>query len=914
VAQPVLVSRTEPALVGRGSELEAVERFLAEPRDGVAALALLGPPGIGKTALWQAGVDLAAANGARVLSARPTGAEASLSFAGLLDLLGPLGAGALDGLPPPQRRALAVALLLEDAGGEVVDARAVATGVTAVLRNAADEQPTVLAVDDAQWLDEATANALRFALRRLHDAPLAVLLAVRTGDGRPETIESAVDEARRDELELAPLSLAAIHAVVEGRFGRAPRRPALVRAVERSGGSVFYVLEIARELLRRGEEAVAFVPTTVQELVRGRLDDLTPAARAALLRAAALAVPTTALVSAADLLAAEEVGLVRVDGRGRIAFEHPLVAAAVYEATPLERRRLVHRELAGLVDDKEERARHLALAAAGPDEAVAAELDDAATHTAARGASAAAAELSRLALELTPADRLEERARRSLAVALHLLDAGDSTAARETLEACDPATVEGDMRARLLRDLGWILWYEGDHDRGYALVRQALAEAQDPELRGRTHGTAAWLLHDRDVARAIEHADAAVALLDPQAQPGPHSWSLLLGAYLRLLNGEGADEDAYRRGCELQARSTSWHDTSPVVGMWPLLLDDFAAARDLYERGLEQSREFGDLTSVQGTLVRLAEIACWTGDMAAADAFAAEGVELADRVGSTAFLGSALYARALVDAHLGRLSAARELGERIVGSFAETTQGVLGHWILGFVALCEGDAARADVHYSLAQRVVDSLGIREPGRFRFQPDHVEAVAELGDVDRAEALAAALEARAAVLPRPWLLATAARSRALVLAAGGDLERAAAAAGEAVVHHDRLAMPFERARTLLVQGRILRRLKQKRLARAALEEALAELERLGSAPWAGTVRAELRRVATRGAPGGLTPTERRIAELAASGLSNTQIAAQAFVSRKTVEANLARAYRKLEIASRAELGRALDRAAT
>jgi DNA-binding NarL/FixJ family response regulator len=123
-----------------------------------------------------------------------------------------------------------------------------------------------------------------------------------------------------------------------------------------------------------------------------------------------------------------------------------------------------------------------------------------------------------------------------------------------------------------------------------------------------------------------------------------------------------------------------------------------------------------------------------------------------------------------------------------------------------------------------------------------------------------------------------------------------------------------MPFERARTLLVQGRILRRLKQKRLARAALEEALAELERLGSAPWAGTVRAELRRVATRGAPGGLTPTERRIAELAASGLSNTQIAAQAFVSRKTVEANLARAYRKLEIASRAELGRALDRAAT
>jgi DNA-binding CsgD family transcriptional regulator len=386
--------------------------------------------------------------------------------------------------------------------------------------------------------------------------------------------------------------------------------------------------------------------------------------------------------------------------------------------------------------------------------------------------------------------------------------------------------------------------------------------------------------------------------------------ALLLGAHMRLLNGEGSDEEAYQRGRELQQRPIHWDDTSPVLGMWPILHDRFGEALALYEWGHERTLAEGDVTSLQGGLVRRAEIACWTGDWEAADRLAAECIELADRTASSAFLGSSLFARGLVDAHLGRLDEARAAGLQVVDLFVSSLQRSLGWWLLGFVAFSAGDVALANEHYSRAQEIVDSLGQREPARFRFQPDHLEAVIELGDLARARAMLEALDERAAVFPRPWILATSARCRALLLAAEGDLPAARGAAADSLTHHERLEMPFERARTLLVEGRILRRLKQKRDARTVLAEAVREFERLGAATWQARAEAELRRTATRRAPDELTPTERRIAELAAAGLANPEIAARVFVSRKTVEANLGRVYRKLGITSRAQLARALD----
>ncbi|HSP72836.1 MAG TPA: LuxR C-terminal-related transcriptional regulator, partial [Gaiellaceae bacterium] len=505
----------------------------------------------------------------------------------------------------------------------------------------------------------------------------------------------------------------------------------------------------------------------------------------------------------------------------------------------------------------------------------------------------------------------EQAVRRSLALAHHLLDAGDTSAARDVLERCDAASVQGDLRAELLRELGSILWFERDFDDGYRLVLEALDHARDPEVAARTHRAAAWLSQEIDLPRAIAHDDAALALLDPDRHPGAYSWVLLHGAYLRLLDGQGADDDAYRRGRDLQARNDEWDDTSPVLGMWPLFEDDFSLAREFYEPGLARSRAEGDETSVQGTLLRLAEIACWTGDWETADRLAAEGVELADRIGSSAYLGSALYARALVDAHLGRVEDARAAGERIVDLFTvNETQAALGHWVLGFLDLSLEQAAAADEHLGRAAAIVEALGQREPARFRFHPDQIEAAIQLGDLDRAESLLDALDRRAAIFPRPWILATGARCRALLLAARGDLEGSLAALQRAHEHHARLEMPFEQARTLLVEGRLLRRLKLKRQARTALEQAGAIFERLGAELWATRTQHELQRTAVRRAPSDLSATELRIARLAAAGLSNPAIAAEAFVARKTVEANLARAYRKLGISSRAQLARALD----
>src|SRR5579875_3501356 len=480
-------------------------------------------------------------------------------------------------------------------------------------------------------------------------SPVAALVSVRQRGGRPETFETALPRERRSELKLAPLTLAAVHEVIRARLGVALPRRALVRIVERTEGNVFFALEIARELLRSGDVARAAdlpLPPSVQELVGLQVARLPPASRDALLLASALAVPTTAAVPVEDLAAAEDAGIVRVDAGGRIHFEHPLLASAIYESTPVARRRDAHRRLANRSEDLEERARHLALAAAGPDEVVAAELDAAVRHTAARGASTAAAQLAQLALAATPGHDADARARRTVTLAHQLLVAGETAGARAALEQeCARYSEPGDLRARLLRELGSILWYEGERETGYGLLREALENARDPELAARTHAAAAWLLHDTDLPRAIEHADAAVGLFDPGQQPGPYSSALLLAAYLRLTNGEPPDEEAYMRGRALQEQGVEWDDVSPVVGMWPLLHDDFADARAIYRAGLERSRAAGDVTNVQGTLVRLAEIECWTGDWPEADRLAAEAVALADRTDSTAYLGSCLYAR-----------------------------------------------------------------------------------------------------------------------------------------------------------------------------------------------------------------------------------------------------------------------------
>ncbi|MGZ4335448.1 MAG: AAA family ATPase, partial [Gaiellaceae bacterium] len=345
----------QPGVVGRRRELGAIEEFLARASDGATALAVSGPAGIGKTTVWEAGAELAARRGRRVLLARPAGVEASLSFAGLGDLFATVDDATLDRLPAPQRRALAAALLRDDPIAGRIDPRALATATAAVLRELAGAEPILVAVDDAQWLDDATADALRFALRRATDLGLAVLCSVRTDAGRSDTFETVLPDDRRSELRLAPLTVAAMHGVIRARIGRSLPRPTVVKIVERTGGNAFYALEIARELVRQGEDepGVLPIPASAQELVRERVGRLPRETRDALLLASALAAPTTAVAPADTFDPAEAAGVVRIEADGRIHFEHPLLAAAIYESASPSRRRHAHRQLVERSDDPE---------------------------------------------------------------------------------------------------------------------------------------------------------------------------------------------------------------------------------------------------------------------------------------------------------------------------------------------------------------------------------------------------------------------------------------------------------------------------------------------------------------------------------------------------------------------------------
>jgi DNA-binding CsgD family transcriptional regulator len=270
----------------------------------------------------------------------------------------------------------------------------------------------------------------------------------------------------------------------------------------------------------------------------------------------------------------------------------------------------------------------------------------------------------------------------------------------------------------------------------------------------------------------------------------------------------------------------------------------------------------------------------------------------------------------LIDAHIGRIDAARaEAAEGLAA--AEAAAGddwaeIFLHAALGFAEMSAGNLDAAESSLSHAAGLADQIGLAEPAAWRFHANHIEAVIGLGDLERAGELLGWLEGRALATGRRWTLATAARCRALLQAAEGKTGGAVEAVDEALRHHEGLAMPFELARTLLTAGQIQRRAKRKLLARQHLNDALAIFESLPAPLWAARARAELSRIGLRPpAPLGLTATEERVATLAASGHTNRQVAAELFLSPRTVEDNLARVYRKLGVSSRAELGAAMTR---
>lgn len=912
-------------LVGREEELERVELFLQAARSSARALLIEGEAGAGKTSIWESALAMAARQGTRILAARPVEAEASFAYAALGDLLHD-HVDLVAGLRVRQRRALAVALLLDEGGGEAPDQQSVALGLLGVLRRLAGDGPVLLAVDDVQWLDTASELVLRFAARRLGDAPAGVALAWRTEGGEPVPLEldRVLAGDRLERLGLAPLSLGAIQRLIQERLDYLPPRPALRRVHELSAGNPFFALELGRALrdgsleLEPGER----LPVALEVLVDTRLRALSPDARRALAAAAALAQPTVELVEAmtgagiTPLDEAVRAHVVKVKD-GRIRFSHPLLASGAYAAIGRSERRELHRLAGGRASDPEERARHLALAATGPDDNVAGALEAAADHALARGAPPAAADLYERAMRLTPRAAERDMLRRKAQAAFCTFQCGDGRRARELLDDVVAALEPGPDRGRALLDLARVRSYDDDIRAAERLFRQALEEAEgDLELlAGAGVNLASTLFRLRErLEEATEHAAKAVRAA---LAAGSRGWLAEgLGTQLMAEAALGQHQQAaatLRSALALQEdcrdRRALSQPLFQVAVAW-LWWDELERAKEGFEWLARRAREMGDEGSLPYVLVLAAQVECVRCDLELAARHADEGLALAEQSSQTTLCAYLLALRALVHAEAGEAALARERAGRALELADRTSGRPAEHFARAALGLIELSAGRPSEATRALGPLVDFLRrerITEPGAARVVPDQVEALVALGDLDAAGELLDWFSANAVRLSRASALAAAARCRGLLLAERGDREGALEELASAVALSDTIPIPLERGRARLAHGAMQRRARHKRAARESLEAALADFEGMGATTWAERARTELSRVGGRApsASGVLTPTEGRVAELVAEGLQTKQVAAALFVSAKTVEGHLTKIYAKLGVHTRTEL---------
>jgi len=921
-------------IIGRRDELLALEAFLETVPAGGQALLLEGDAGIGKSVLWEEALRAAVRSDFHVLRSRPTQSEAQVAFAAIGDLLAPALSGVLRQLPPVQRRALEVALLIREPDELFPDTRALGLAVLSTARALAEERPVLVALDDAQWLDASSTEVLTFMLRRLEAEPIAVLATVR---GRPVEVPLGLDRTfdgfRR--LPIEPLSVGAIHRLLWGRFGIAVPRPVIVRVHGITGGNPFFALELGRALVEgsiRAESADVELPESLRAVVAQRLGALPAHVRETLVAVAALAAPSIAVLDALggtsvdDIELAQRGGVVELDGE-RIRFTHPLLAPACYEAMPLHRRRRLHRRLAELDVDLEERARHLAIAAAGPDERVAAVLDAAAAHARARGAPQAAADLSERAVALTPPDAVESINRRRITAAEHCRYAGDRPKTAVLLEEAVASSPPGRVRAEALSRLAGARGMAEGFPVAVDLLSRALAEpGLEPTQEVNILCELAWMAQQGgDNREAARYADAALALAERIADPATLVIALAAFAQVSFARTGGIRQDLLDRARELErtldwdgyaaARRWTWHAglpmrLSPARVTLALLLgrsDRHAESRALWSQLTAEATERADPDVVR-CLFHRAQMEMTAGAWDTAAQLCDEAIQLARQIGLDVFELLCLSILAEIAAYRGETERARtEIPELL--RVVETGRFRWGAFRLR-IALAVLELSHDDGAASRRQTAHLLDSVEELDVYLAQlagSAGIEALLATGDLGRAERLLALIDRGAAdghAALRPLVL----RNRGLVLASQGDCERAIATLEAAALAPEppQGVNPFERARTLLALGTVQRQARQKRAARESLQLAAGIFERLGARVWSEKARSELRRIGGRTASDGrLSETERKIVELVVAGRRNKEVAAQLSLSPNTVAWNLSKVYRKLGVSSRTEL---------
>ena len=922
-------------LVGREVQLATIHEVMTSVLEGPAGVLVQGEIGIGKTRLWTAAVDAARQREWTVLQCRPIESEVPLAYAALGDLLRIVPEAIFAAIPTPQRRALDVALLRAEPDDRQPLPQAAAVGVLGVLTALASDRPTIIAIDDVQWLDVESERALVFAARRLTDQRLGYLLT-RRADPWPSsradstldaTVERMLPAHRHHRIELPPLTSSELGELLEPVLGaQAPWRT-VTRLHHTSRGNPFIALEIARAMLDRGErvddDASVPIPPSIQELVGGRLALLPADAMRVVQIAAATTRPTVSVIRSAlddqdiadHLRVASDAGIIEVAG-DRVTFTHPLLASVAYLRISPTERRSVHERLAGALDDPEERGRHLALAVDRPSAEIASALDFAANHARQRGAPGAAASLLEHARRLTPSDEHDRAQQRGIEAAERHYEAGEVARSRALLDELAVDAHPGRERAHVLARLGWVQSQIDGFDSGAQAFAAALHEitdhADDPALRIEVEQGLAWCSHTtQGLAQALPHAHESLRCAEELGDRSLLAGALSYVALLESVRGEGIATAAIDRAIAF-GHCPSW---SQILGRpdWiqALLLvwdDQHEAARRRFEELLRQARENGDEHALPVILFQLSRIELLLGDWENAARHAEECLLSTIHSEQDGQRPYALTINALMHAHLGAVDDARaeiDQGRRIAEVLGTLPAALEIRAAQGFLELSLGDYGQAAATLDELGAEVARLGFREPAMFRYHGDAIEARLAVGRIDEAQALLDEFESVGTTLGRASVAMIANRAHGLVFAALGDYDSAYGAFAHSL-GSTTPPQPFERARTFLALGTTQRRDRKKRAARESLMVAHEMFDRLGAQLWSQRTVAELDRVGgATSTDDVLTTTERRVAELIAAGRSYREAADELFISPKTVQWNLSKIYRKLGLRSRAQL---------
>jgi DNA-binding CsgD family transcriptional regulator len=888
-----------------------------------------GPAGIGKSVLVASLLTSLAGDGSTsgaVLHCSPAQEDSRLPFAGLVDLFARVPDSCLDALAPEPRAALRAALLR---AAEPLDGRsrlAVRVAVLGVLRTLAATGPVVLAVDGLQWLDEPTAEALAFAVRRLDGPDVRMVAAERVPDGeQPERLRCCPPGTV--ELPVPPLTDQEVADLVRAGTG-ADLPPATLRGVqELAAGNPWYALELGRAALLgpvpTGSWPGLRVPRRLRAPLLDRARELPETVWRTLLVASVAVRPSLTLLRAAglpdpaaDLARTERLGIAAADADGAVRFGHPLVRAAVYAEAPEHDRRQAHALLARAVTEPVERARHLAHAHPHEDEDTARTLMSAAESARRDGSLDAARELAGLAARRTPGDRVEDRAERLLAAAEYACDAGRPQEAGEAAETVlvESGSARQRVRARLvlLRNAGQAL--EGAH----ALIEEGLRDAVgDPAAEAWLHHWAAVRgLLCGELESAARHARRAARQAAVAGDTETRIGALTTLARVRSLAGEpvAADvvlEEALALAGGAEGGPESWR----LLRMRAILAldsDKVTEAREQVGQLLAQIGELAGVEEVLATLVALTRIQVRAGQCRAALQTAARCSRAMPQA------APARYAAALAATVGGTAQEARQLAEQAVRASEADGDRLFLLRALATLAQAEmlgGDPRGAAAAVEALQRVRQlgaAMCAADPPLLHWHADLAEALVVLGETDEARVVVREARARLSDDTPGSVLAALDRAEGLLEAGLGRSKEGAALLRAAVDRLRRLPLPVDLVRTLIALGAVERRSRRRGAARAVLGEALESADRIGAAPLVARAREELARldVGERGGEAGagvpeLTPTEARIAELVGGGATNREVAAELFISVKTVEGALSRVYRKVGVRSRTAL---------